>query len=114
VKAAQVMTDVGRRVTELRQARGWTQESLAERLRVDARTLQRVEAGRNLTVLMLIQLANAFGVPIGQLFDAPAGHASRKAGRPKSGADVSQTDVGTLAERPRRPVKRRKTRPESG
>ena len=78
------MADVGRRVTELRQSRGWTQEHFAERLRVDARTLQRVEAGQHITFAMLVQLARALRVPIGELFEPPTARDLRRRGRPAS------------------------------
>ena len=76
------MQDVGRRVTEMRRSLGWTQEHFAERLRVDARTLQRIEAGRHITFPMLVQLATVLRVPIGELFQPPTTRAPRQPGRP--------------------------------
>lgn len=76
------MADVGRCVTVLRRARGWTQEQFAERLRVDARTLQRIEAGRHITFAMLVHLADALLVPIGELFGPPVERKPRRPGRP--------------------------------
>ena len=81
VKAADVMRDVGLRVRELRCARGWSQETFAERLHVDARTLQRIEAGTHVTFPMLCALATALRVPIAELFAAPVLR-ERRRGRP--------------------------------
>jgi len=65
---------VGARVSALRLARGLTQETLAERLDVAVRYVQRVEGGdENLGLDSLTKLANALGVRVAELFaDAPA------------------------------------------
>jgi transcriptional regulator with XRE-family HTH domain len=76
--------DVGRRVAELRRARGLTQEQFAERLGIAANALQRIELGmQNLTIRSLVRLANGLGVPLAMLFEAPASRAVRP-GRPRS------------------------------
>ncbi len=50
-------------------ARGWTQEHLAERLRVSTRYLQSVEAGaENLTIDSLAKIGNVLGVKAAHLF----------------------------------------------
>jgi transcriptional regulator with XRE-family HTH domain len=84
VKAAQVLQDVGRRIAELRAARGITQEQLAERARVDARTVQRAEAGRHITLALLIRVAEVLGAPMVALFQAPQARAPRSPGRPRA------------------------------
>jgi transcriptional regulator with XRE-family HTH domain len=62
---------IGRRIAELRIAREITQEQLAEKSEVDARYLQRIEAGEiNLTVDTLVRIANVLRVEIGALFGA--------------------------------------------
>jgi transcriptional regulator with XRE-family HTH domain len=77
--------DLGRRVREVRTGRGWTQEAAAERLGIDVRELQRIEAGRvNLTLHTLLRLARVLGAPVRELFDAPKSRAPRKPGRPPS------------------------------
>ncbi len=64
-------------------ARGWTQEVAAERLGIDVRELQRIEAGRvNLTLHSLLRLARALGTSVRDLFDPPASRVPRKPGRP--------------------------------
>lgn len=81
--------DLGRRVREVRTDRGWTQEAAAERLGIDVRELQRIEAGRvNLTLHTLLRLTRALGTPIRDLFDPPSSRAPRKAGRPPKGSAV--------------------------
>jgi transcriptional regulator with XRE-family HTH domain len=71
---------VGRRVAELRLARGMTQESFAEATGFYARYIQTIEAGEaNLTLDSLARLATALRAPVGDLFHAP----SRARGRAK-------------------------------
>ena len=52
----------------LRKARGWTQERLAHESGVATRTIQRLEAGKDAGVETLSMIANALGVPVGDLF----------------------------------------------
>lgn len=78
-----VLSDLGRRVHELRVSARLTQEQLAERLGWLPRQVQRVEAGdANLSVSALTELAASFGVTVRQLFDAPASRARPGPGRP--------------------------------
>ena len=80
------LRDLGLRVGELRQRGHFTQEKLAERLKVSPRWLQSVEAGReNLTVGTLVRLANALKVPMAEFF-APPAITKRKPGRPPRSA----------------------------
>lgn len=59
-----LLKDVGRRVAELRVARAWTQEQLAERLDVGTRYVQAVESGRqNITLKSLALFAGKLRVP---------------------------------------------------
>lgn len=82
-----VFEDVGRRVRELRVDRGWTQEDAVERLGVDVRELQRIEAGKvNLTLASLVRLARGLGTPVRALFDPPTSRAPRRPGRPRGRA----------------------------
>jgi len=60
---------LSRRVRQLRLAKRWTQEECAERAAVATAYLSGVERGvRNPTVRVLARLAQAFKVPIGELF----------------------------------------------
>ena len=79
------MRNVGRRIVELRRARGWTQEHTAERMQLDAVTLRRIEAGRHfVTLRTLVRLANALGVPTRALLDDATLREPRRPGRPRA------------------------------
>jgi transcriptional regulator with XRE-family HTH domain len=93
------MRNIGRRVLELRRARGWTQEQAAERMRLDAVALRRIEAGRQLVTLRtLVRLANALGVPTRALFDEAQIREARRPGRPPAERSAAE-------KRPRRPTR---------
>jgi HTH-type transcriptional regulator / antitoxin HipB len=69
---ARVLSDVGRRVAELRLAAGLTQEELAEALAVSVKYVQRVERGRdNLTLDSMVKLVNALGARMADLHVPP-------------------------------------------
>lgn len=56
-------TQFGNRVRELRKAKGWSQEELAESAGLDRTYIGRCEAGRqNATLKTVYALANALGV----------------------------------------------------
>ncbi len=60
---------MGRRIAALRLACGVTQERLAEGAGVDARYLQRIEAGeKNITIETLVKIANVLRVGVASLF----------------------------------------------
>ena len=60
---------LGARIRELRQARGWSQEHLAELASVHRTYMWGIERGvRNPSLRHLAQIANALGVPIADLF----------------------------------------------
>lgn len=56
------------RITELRQAQGWTQERLANESGVGLRTVQRLEAGQDASLETLSLVADALQVPVRDLF----------------------------------------------
>ena len=86
LSSARVLRDLGLRIRELRGERGLTQEKLAERLKVTARWLQSVEAGKeNLTIGTLVRFANALKVPMTEFLTPPT-TVSRKPGRPRRSA----------------------------
>jgi transcriptional regulator with XRE-family HTH domain len=75
---------VGLRVAERRQAVGWTQEVLAERLGVSVKYLQRIEAGtENLTIRSVVNLANELDLSPNYLLRPVREPAARKPGRPR-------------------------------
>lgn len=82
-KAAKLCRDLGQRVLGLRKERGWTQQVLADAMGVDVREVRRVEAGDNVTLVMLMRLTLALNVDIRALFDQPMHHHKRRAGRPR-------------------------------
>ena len=62
-RAEQVILNVGRRISEIREELGWTQQQAAEKLRMPVNNLQRMEMGMNLTIRTLVRMAKGFGVP---------------------------------------------------
>ncbi|TNC47365.1 helix-turn-helix domain-containing protein [Mumia zhuanghuii] len=56
------------RIKDLRTARGWSQERLAEVSGVAVRTIQRLEAGNDASLETLSMVANALEVPVRDLF----------------------------------------------
>lgn len=58
------------RIAELRRARGWTQERLAEASTVAVRTIQRLEAGSEASLETLSLLADALDVTVSELFES--------------------------------------------
>lgn len=61
---------LGRRIKEVRQMRGFSQEELAERMDVNAKYLSSVERGReNPTLDLLARLARALEVDLVDLFN---------------------------------------------
>jgi transcriptional regulator with XRE-family HTH domain len=61
---------LGRRVKELRQARGLSQEQLADRMGINAKYLSSIERGKeNPTLDLLFKLAKALRVETGALFN---------------------------------------------
>jgi transcriptional regulator with XRE-family HTH domain len=84
-----LVTDVGRRIAELRRRSGRTQEELAEALRMTVQYFQRIEAGMNLTLHSLAKIANALDVPVRALLVSPARSARAPVGRPRSRATKS-------------------------
>ena len=60
----------GRRVRQLRETRGWTQETLAERANIDRSYIAGIEAGlRNPSVKALARIADGFSVSLSALFE---------------------------------------------
>jgi len=67
-RLAQWTTTLGERVRSIRIERGWTQELAAERMQMDLKHLQKVEAGKlNVTLATLLRLADGLGVSVERL-----------------------------------------------
>ena len=59
---------MGRRIQELRTARGWTQQQLAEAARLDRTYISGLERGKqNPTLGALLRLARSLDTPVEQL-----------------------------------------------
>jgi transcriptional regulator with XRE-family HTH domain len=80
---AKVQRFIGRRIAELRVQRSITQEQLAEESDVDARYIQRIEAGEiNITVETLVRLANVLRVGVAEIFAPPRAPTTRTRSTP--------------------------------
>jgi transcriptional regulator with XRE-family HTH domain len=80
---ARLVQDIGRRIAELRNGKGWTQERYAARLGISVRYLARLERGlQNFTVHRLVWLAKSLGVQAIDLFARPRSRRIR-VGRPR-------------------------------
>jgi transcriptional regulator with XRE-family HTH domain len=66
---ASLLRALGKRVRELRQERGYSQEMLAELASIHENHVRRIEGGTaNPSYLVLMKLAKALAVPPGELF----------------------------------------------
>lgn len=83
---ATVASELGARVRSLRQRRHWTLEQAAEKMFLDLKHLQKIEAGTlNVTLVTLVRIAEGFGQPVRSLFSFPrrsapiaVGHSKRE------------------------------------
>ena len=81
--ADQIIRDIGRRIAEIRSAKGWSQARLAEVLDIALQNVQRMEQGRqNFTVRTLVSLARKLGCAPRELWDEPVKAPSPGKGRP--------------------------------
>lgn len=65
-----MLLSLGGRVRQLRDAKGWTQETLAERAAMDRSYIAGIEAGlRNPSVKAVGKIAKGFGVRLSELFE---------------------------------------------
>lgn len=55
---------IGNLLRELRLSNGYTQEGLASEINITKRTIQRIEAGHNVTLRSLIMVLDFFGVDL--------------------------------------------------
>jgi len=68
-EAGHLRRQLGQRIRQLRKARGWTQQELAERAELDYKYLGAVERGeRNITIDNIEKIAAGFGLEAHQLF----------------------------------------------
>ena len=65
-----MLLSLGGRVRQLRDAKGWTQETLAERAAMDRSYIAGIEAGlRNPSVKAVGKIAKGLGVRLSELFE---------------------------------------------
>jgi transcriptional regulator with XRE-family HTH domain len=70
--AAEVSLSLGNRLHAMRESRGWTLETLADRTDLSRAYLSRLESGaRQPSIAALCAVAKAFGVSIATLFEQP-------------------------------------------
>jgi transcriptional regulator with XRE-family HTH domain len=82
-----IAKQIGRRIAELRLDRDWSQQELAVKLRATFQWVSQLEAGQNLTVHSMVKVANAFKVPLEEMFVSPdPANKRRGPGRPKKTA----------------------------
>ncbi len=63
------LTEIGLRIRQLREERELTLQEFADRLEIEYNNVIRIEKGRtNFTIGTLVKIANALGIPIGELF----------------------------------------------
>lgn len=80
-----VCKDVGRRISELRKARGLTQEQFSVLLGTSFQWVSQLEGGQNITLHSLARIANALEVRLEELLVMPhASSRARRVGRPRS------------------------------
>lgn len=79
-----IAEQIGRRIAELRQGKGWSQLQLADKLRATYQWVSQLEAGQNLTIHSLVKVANAFKLQLEDLLIAPDPTNKRRGpGRPR-------------------------------
>jgi len=68
-----VLVDFGRRVRTLRDARGWSQEELAEKAGIHRTYIGGIERGlRNVALLNIVRIAHALDLSVSDLFSYQA------------------------------------------
>jgi len=79
---SQVIHGIGRKIAELRTAKGWSQARFAEVLGIALQNVQRMEQGRqNFTVRTLVNIARKLGCEPRDLWSVPESP-TRGRGRP--------------------------------
>lgn len=74
-----LLSQIGLRVLRRRQALGWTQTDLADRLGIGRPNIYRIENGKqNVTVDTLCKLADALGITAVELFSGIAPRAPKR------------------------------------
>ena len=73
------MATVGERIKERREAKGWTQDKLADEAKISPGFLSEVEKhGKNISLDLLLRVANALGASVGYLATGEGGEPAEK------------------------------------
>jgi transcriptional regulator with XRE-family HTH domain len=95
---------VGRRIAELRRMRAWTQQDLADRMRIDVSAVQRLERGAHAATLHTVwRVARALRVDPVQLLVPPDARAPRP-GRPPKLETAEEEEVLAVVQRRQEPA----------
>jgi transcriptional regulator with XRE-family HTH domain len=84
VKNEVVLQAFGQHLRQLREARGWSQQALADEANVSKPTVYRIETARySVTLDVLVSLAQALEIPLAELvsFAGPVSHPVAESGR---------------------------------
>ncbi len=73
------------RISQIRRAKGLTQDEMAEKLGTATRAFQRIEAGQNLTLYTLARIADALGVRPDDLLGVGVERHPQRTGKPERG-----------------------------
>ncbi len=66
----QLKKELGKRIVELREKKGWSQSDLARACSKDRQSIEKLENGKvNPTLYTLLEVANALGVSVSKLVD---------------------------------------------
>jgi len=90
-----IMQEVGQRIREFRQRKGWTLEDLSSRCGLSVSFLSQVERGlSSLSISSLQAICKAMEIPLTYFFAAPSGNSLvLKAGRPRSRLRIEDSGV---------------------
>ncbi len=66
----QLKKELGKRIVELREQKGWSQSDLARACSKDRQTIEKLENGKvNPTLYTLLEVANGLGISLSKLVD---------------------------------------------
>lgn len=66
----QLKKELGKRIVELREQKGWSQSDLARACSKDRQSIEKLENGKvNPTLYTLLEVANALGISMSKLVD---------------------------------------------
>ena len=66
----QLKKELGKRIVELRERKGWSQSDLARACSKDRQSIEKLENGKvNPTLFTLLEVANALGISVSKLVD---------------------------------------------